>query len=32
MRKRKTRGYPQLFFEALKVRVAICDWKKDTAD
>jgi hypothetical protein len=32
MRKRKNRGYPQLFFEASKVRVAICDWKKDTAD
>jgi len=30
MRKRKNRGYPQLFFEASKVRVAICDWKKDT--
>jgi len=30
--KLKNCGYPQLFFEASKVRVAICDWKKDTAD
>jgi hypothetical protein len=31
--KLKNRGYPRcFFFEASKVRVAICDWKKDTAD